>query len=392
MLSPFDDYPIHQTAEPIAHPASSDRNVYDRYFFHGYDRAGTMMWGLSMALYPNRQIIDAAFSIVQDGVQTSIHASGRLRPGTRPTQIGPIAVTIERPLHTIAVRVTGPMATSLGVDVDLRFEARSVALEEPRHRALGGTTRLLDATRLTQWGDWSGSIAIDDTSIQVEATTFAGLRDRSWGIRPAGEATGGAPSHELPHINWAWSPIRFDDTCLHGAVNEHEDGARWYQLAERTAPLTAQGATAIAGDCGTGGDGTAHPLVDDGTNVERFRDVRYGIDFEPGTRRARLATVTFEPWNADPFAVTLEPLVLFPLKGLGYISADWSHGVWKDELAVGREQWRIDDLDPLDIHNQHIQQLCRATSGDRVGLGVLEQLAIGAHVPSGLTGFLDGAP
>src|SRR5262245_16660487 len=40
MLSRFDDYPIHQTAEPIAHPASSDRNVYDRYWFNGYASDG----------------------------------------------------------------------------------------------------------------------------------------------------------------------------------------------------------------------------------------------------------------------------------------------------------------------------------------------------------------
>ncbi|MFT7091269.1 MAG: hypothetical protein ACJAYW_001232, partial [Candidatus Azotimanducaceae bacterium] len=30
MLNRLDDYPIHQTPEPIAHPASSDPNVYDR--------------------------------------------------------------------------------------------------------------------------------------------------------------------------------------------------------------------------------------------------------------------------------------------------------------------------------------------------------------------------
>jgi hypothetical protein len=30
MLSRFDDYPIHQTPEPLALPASTDRNVYDR--------------------------------------------------------------------------------------------------------------------------------------------------------------------------------------------------------------------------------------------------------------------------------------------------------------------------------------------------------------------------
>jgi hypothetical protein len=35
MLSRFDDYPIHQTPEPIAHRATSDPRAYDRYGFSG---------------------------------------------------------------------------------------------------------------------------------------------------------------------------------------------------------------------------------------------------------------------------------------------------------------------------------------------------------------------
>ena len=36
MLNKLDDFPIHQTPEPIAHAATSDRNVYDRTWFNGY--------------------------------------------------------------------------------------------------------------------------------------------------------------------------------------------------------------------------------------------------------------------------------------------------------------------------------------------------------------------
>jgi len=35
-LSPLDDYPVHQAALPIRHPATSDRNFYDRYYFNMY--------------------------------------------------------------------------------------------------------------------------------------------------------------------------------------------------------------------------------------------------------------------------------------------------------------------------------------------------------------------
>jgi len=32
MLTKFDDYPIHQTSEPLAVVATSDRHAYDRYW------------------------------------------------------------------------------------------------------------------------------------------------------------------------------------------------------------------------------------------------------------------------------------------------------------------------------------------------------------------------
>jgi len=39
MLTKADDYPIHQTPEPIAF-AGTDRNFYDRSFFNGSSREG----------------------------------------------------------------------------------------------------------------------------------------------------------------------------------------------------------------------------------------------------------------------------------------------------------------------------------------------------------------
>ena len=60
MLTPFDDYPVHQTPEPITHPATGDPNHYDRYFFNGYEENGEFFLGAAMGHYPNRNVIDAA--------------------------------------------------------------------------------------------------------------------------------------------------------------------------------------------------------------------------------------------------------------------------------------------------------------------------------------------
>ena len=71
MLTRLDDYPLHQTAEPIAQPATGDRNFYDRYFFNGYNRAGDLFFAAALGVYPNRRVMDAAFSVVHGGTARS---------------------------------------------------------------------------------------------------------------------------------------------------------------------------------------------------------------------------------------------------------------------------------------------------------------------------------
>lgn len=46
MLNKLDDFPIHQTPEPVAHPATSDRNAYDRTWFNGYANDGSYYFGI----------------------------------------------------------------------------------------------------------------------------------------------------------------------------------------------------------------------------------------------------------------------------------------------------------------------------------------------------------
>ena len=78
MLNRLDDYPIHQTPEPLAYPATSDPNVYDRTWFNGYRLDGSQYFGVGMAVYPHRRILDCAFSTTSiGGRQHSFFASRR---------------------------------------------------------------------------------------------------------------------------------------------------------------------------------------------------------------------------------------------------------------------------------------------------------------------------
>ena len=79
-----------------------------------------------------------------------------------------------------------------------------------------------------------------------------------------------------------------------------------------------------------------------------------------------------------------------PTRSLGTPS-DWAHGAWKGDLVVAGESWLTGDLDEMAYENLHVQQVMRARCGQAEGVGVLEQLCIGPHRPSGFTDFFDPA-
>ena len=374
MLDPMDDYPIHQTGAPLAHPATGDRNHYDRYFFNGYDPDGEVFFAGAMGFYPNRSVIDAAFSVVTDGVQRNVHASGRIPVDRSATVCGPVRIEVVEPLRVLRL-VVDPSVH--GVGCDLTYRARTVALEEDRFTRHSGSRLVMDYTRMTQFGTWEGTVTTGERRITIDPATHLGTRDRSWGVRSVGEPEGGAPGTSLPQFFWLWAPLNFEDGATHFDVNETTTGERWHHSGFHIPVL-----------------GVGDPVLDTGglaVSAEPMREVDWSIDWEPGTRRSRRASLTFTPWNAEPTVIELEPLLTFQMLGIGYFHPEWSHGVWKGESASGADEWRVDDLDPVAPQHTHVQQLVRATRNGRAGTGVLEQLAIGDHHPSGLSGFFDGA-
>jgi hypothetical protein len=356
-----DDYPIHQTPEPLARPATSDPNHYDRYFFNGATADGSLVFGVALGFYPNRQVIDGAFSVVADGEQVSVHASARC-PRDRATAVGPITVEIVEPLRVLRVLVD---AEAHGLRADLTFTARTRPVEEPRFTRRDADRVVFDYTRVTQWGAWEGWVEVDGRRTAVTPEAVRGCRDRSWGVRPVGERAGGAPG-PAPQFFWLWAPVGFDDVCVHFASNEEEDGAPWHR------------------------SGFLVPVGD--RPPEAMVSAAHRVEWRPGTRWAARAEIDLVPAQGEPVTMQLEPLLEFQMAGLGYLHPEWGHGVWRGEAAEGGERWPLPAADPLAFDRLHVQALCRATLGERTGWGLLEQLVIGPYEPGGLTGLADGAP
>ena len=145
MLTAGDDFPIHQSPEPVA--LVSDRNFYDRYFFNGASRDGRIFFAAAMGIYPALDIVDGAFCVMVDGVQHNLRASARMHGERMAMQVGPIKISILQPLHCIRLTVDandGPLSC------DLIITGRHFPIEEPRFTRRNGTRLFMDYTRLTQ--------------------------------------------------------------------------------------------------------------------------------------------------------------------------------------------------------------------------------------------------
>ena len=362
-----DDYPIHQTPEPVAY-AGTDRNFYDRYFFNGYASEGDgndLFFAAAFGVYPHLNIADAAFCVMRDGKQVNLHASRWLRLERMDLRVGPIAIDVVEPLQRLKLIVTAP---EQGIAAEIVFEGRAFPIEEPRFVRRNGPRTLLDYTRLTQNGRYSGWIEVDGARTRVDG--FVGTRDRSWGVRPIGsrdpqELAPPAP----PQFFWLWAPCNFADGSLFFHTNDDELGRAW----NRRAVWLADG-----------------EREDD---FGGFAEASCAIAWQSGTRHASGAILDL---GADG-RVTIEPKTEFFMLGLGYNHPVWGHGLNHGELKVEREDFAGAAMDRKTPHLLHVQALSDVIYVDgagreRKGRGVFEQLAIGPHVPSGFASILDMAP
>lgn len=369
VLTKGDDFPIHQTAEPVAY-AGTDRNFYDRYYFNGY-APGVGEDGFlaaAMGIYPHINVIDASFCFLMGGKQVNLHASRGLGMERMDTQVGPIRIEVIEPLKVLKVTVDAPAEK---VRAELTFTGRAFPLEEPRFTRRNGPRVLMDVTRLTQNGRYEGWIEVDGT--RTDVTGWVGTRDRSWGVRPIGARDEQPASPPLdPQFFWLWSPCVMEGGDLYFHTNDDAHGRLW----NRRAAWRPEG----------GGIADEH----------HFDTADYDIGWKQGSRHAQTAALTLVDETGET-KVEFDIGETFMMKGLGYGHPTWAHGVSHGEtLTVEREDFSAAELDPMQPHHLHIQASVGVTMTGpdgtvRRGKGVLEQLVIGPHAPSGFKGMLDPA-
>jgi hypothetical protein len=368
MITKGDDYPIHQTSDPIAY-SGTDRNFYDRYYFNGYSHDGSIFFACAFGVYPHVNIMDGAFCVVSDGVQHNLRMSRHLNMERMDTVVKPLKIEVIEPLQRLRIRVE---PNEHGIEADLLFHARALPVEEPRFTYRVGPRSFMDYTRLTQNGSYDGWINVQGKRVEVTNTRFWGTRDRSWGVRPIGLPD---PQEAVPPLLkqffWLWAPLNFEDCFTLYHLNADERGYAW----------NTAGVFGLIGE----------------TEPEHIKDCRSEVTLVSGTRHAMSASIFFSHRTGGETRIDLKPQWKFYMSGLGYFHPEWVHGMNKGPLAVGYDSLRTAEIDsftfPLYLHVQQFVEadMKKPDGSTRQGCGVLEQLILGPYEPIGLKGLLDPA-
>jgi len=365
VLSPLDDYPIHQIADVMRHVGTSDRNFYDRYYFNCHPSAPDLFLIFGLGQYPNLGTADAFATVHKDGEQVVVRASKELGADRMDTTVGPFHIEVLEGLKRLRF-VLEP--NEWGLDFDLTFEGSVPATLEERHFMRQNERILIETARLAQTGCWSGTLNLDGTSYDVTPDRWKGTRDRSWGVRPVGEPEpSGIGASKVPgSFFWVYAPLQFDDFSLVTITQEDAEGNRILEQAKRVWTDAKGGGTDYLG----------RPDI--------------ALRFASGTREVVGATMTF----ANGPTVEVECVLPFALgAGTGYgAEPDWKHGMYQGELVVQGKRYDVRDPVVRASFFSVMDNLARATCDGQTGWGLFEHASFGPHRPSGFDTWEAVAP
>lgn len=357
MPVPLDEFPIHQAPLSMRYADTSDRNFYDRCYFNAHDRTGDLFLITGLGVYPNLGVVDAYATVRRGDTQWAVRFSDALEERSLDARVGPYRVEVVESLSKIRLVCD---TADRGIGFDLTWEGSFPCIDEPRHLIHHGSRLIIDGCRFAQLGTWSGTLTLDGSDIAVSDDRWVGSRDRSWGIRPVGEAEPPGRSAEEGREGfwWLYAPLRFEEFALIIIVQEDPDGTRTLNAASR---VWADGRHEQLG----------WPELD--------------ISYRSGTRHPERATLHLRGSDRRPIDVEIETLMGVALHiGAGYgADPEWSHGQWRGRDWIDSRVYDLTDPAiaariPFGV-NDHV---ARATCEGAEGWGLFEHASVGRHDPS----------
>lgn len=357
MLTPMDDFQVHQVVDTIDHVGTSDPAFYERYWFVFGDDSGEHLFVAGLAGYPNRQIVDGMAMVTVDtrrqhNIRFSRDASGD-RDRHQPW-VGPLKIEVIEGLQRLRV-VLEP--SSHDFSFDITFDALQQPFERPmdhvRHRG-----RLITHTcHLNQMGRASGFAVVEGRRLEIDPSRWYGVRDRSWGLRGGDPSLVPEPRPGSRYLSgngafWQWVAIQWPDHYTY-----------FHHLQVGMTSMRG-----LWGDVIVPGEDPV-PIVNTEWSRIEYRRV-FGDLY-----RFKEAEFRITDAHGRSSEVHAESLIMNSLKGGGYSGyRGFHHGAYKGDYWEDGEVWDLtssEDAHELDWPLIH-EHWARFESEDVEGIGMME--------------------
>ena len=392
MLTPYDEFPVHQASRPFSHIPSTDVAWDDGYFFGLQSPADGIFVFTGMRVSPNTDMIGGYAGINTNGRQVTSRHSRVWRPHF-DTTIGPLTYRFVQPYRDIHITLA---ANDSPLALDVHWLGEGPPFEEAHHEATNRGRHTTDQTRYTQSGTAEGWIEFDGKRFDVTPDTWGATRDHSWGIYedrpPLKRMSQWLPPFEAPERRRAlrlWVPFRSHDYTGFYCFHEDAEG--------NSGRLNDVFGTPFEGRVEFGWERTL-----------KFVSGEHALEFHPDTRVFKKGVITLEDEAGGIWTQKLEAV------GMPWTPATIGYGLgsWKDggTLATYHGDGPVQEWDEFDISRQPFahtpygsnrstqlqgfEYLVKIESTDPSGKTVdataqLELFIIGAYTPYG---FGPGTP
>lgn len=350
MLSVFDEYPIHQTSETVDHPASSDPNVYERFYFSFFEKSGAAAVGLTFTVHPNRGLVDAAFGVTTCRRYESLMISDFLDSERETIHCGPLRLEFLEPMRHLRITVEGHSDFAAAID----FRATSPAITEERVVRSRQRRVVQDRTRYAQCGVVNGTVSGPAGELAMDDQSWTAVRDHSWGIWDGPKEHSADVKPASPSFFWLIGSV--GSTAVQAVTHAEPDGTPYGEYAA-TCPMLAPTVDAVG--AGTG---------------QRPSGVRIlGISYVQGTNHVKNAKLAISDSGRERVMV-LESLCVIHPHSIGYSHPEWRSGVIPDQLPdIRRFSGDLGDFDLSDRqHHRSLQGMAIECEGE-TGFGVIDQ-------------------
>ncbi|MDB5702398.1 MAG: hypothetical protein JWL66_2597 [Sphingomonadales bacterium] len=193
MLTPYDEFPVHQASRPFSYVPSTDYSWDDGHYIGIFSPEHKIFLCMGMRVNANTDMIGGYALLNIAGHQTTVRFS-RCWRGNFSMTIGPFSIDFVEPLKTLRVKLD---ENDSGMTFDILWEGSSPPFLEDHHVSVNRGRHTTDQTRYSQPGSATGTLSLNDKSWAIEPNGWQASRDHSWGLY-AGRAPLSPPSHLLP--------------------------------------------------------------------------------------------------------------------------------------------------------------------------------------------------